>query len=477
MKKDKTSKVCFMVLTIAVLMLFFSSCTKKSADGTIIFTQVPANKPQINITTVASLEHLAESSIFAIEPGQSQIVPVILTEDYFSASSPDISYDGRFMLFAAQKESSDVWQIWEMNLNNLKARQITFFDENCFSPTYLPGGRFVFGKSETASINSAQNSLFTGNLDGTGFSQITFNPQNYSVLSVLQEGRVLAFSRQVVPEEGNGQLMVFRPDGTKQDLFYKGSEGSQIISRATEVGGTKIVFIEAEGDNLENRNIISINYNRPLNSRTNLTSELKGNFLNVSAFQQDNYLVSYRPEGDDFYALYDYSVENKTPSLIYKNEGYNILEVILVEKHERPRKLPSEVNMGVKTGLLVCQDINFYGIESMRKNQAIAQAHKIEIMGIDSSLGVVNVEEDGSFYLKILADTPFRLRTLSDDGKVVKGPGSWIYLRPNERRGCVGCHAGNEQSPFNRQPLSVKKDPDIIPEEIKGIQEQKVELE
>ncbi|NCP21581.1 MAG: hypothetical protein GW847_06245, partial [Zetaproteobacteria bacterium] len=90
-------------------------------------------------------------------------------------------------------------------------------------------------------------------------------------------------------------------------------------------------------------------------------------------------------------------------------------------------------------------------------------ATKIEVLGIDKSLGIVSVEKDGSFYLKIIADTPFRIQTLDQNNRVVKGPGSWLYLRPSERRGCVGCHEDPEQVPENRQPLSANNNPVLIP--------------
>jgi hypothetical protein len=39
----------------------------------------------------------------------------------------------------------------------------------------------------------------------------------------------------------------------------------------------------------------------------------------------------------------------------------------------------------------------------------------------------------------------------------VRGPSDCIYLRPNERWGCVGCHADNELAPYNTQPMAVKE--------------------
>jgi hypothetical protein len=188
-------------------------------------------------------------------------------------------------------------------------------------------------------------------------------------------------------------------------------------------------------------------------------------------------LYTYRLSEDDPYGLYEFDAENKTLGHpINKNNNYNALEAVVVEKHERPKELPSEVDLDVKTGLLLCQDINFTEIKSTDKAASTSKAIKIEVMGIDTSLGTVNVEEDGSFYLKVLADIPFRIKTIDQSGEVVNGPGSWMYLRPNERRGCVGCHEDNEQVPKNRQLLSVKKDPITIPVHLKEVHDNKISL-
>jgi hypothetical protein len=98
-------------------------------------------------------------------------------------------------------------------------------------------------------------------------------------------------------------------------------------------------------------------------------------------------------------------------------------------------------------------------------------------MGIDSSMGIIRVEKDGSFYLKVVADQPFKIRTLDDNNQVVSGTCSWLWLRPNERRGCVGCHEDKEVAPMNQVPLAVKKEPVLIPLIMAEIQEKEVELE
>ena len=162
---------------------------------------------------------------------------------------------------------------------------------------------------------------------------------------------------------------------------------------------------------------------------------------------------------------------------LYKSTVGDILEAVEVVVHERPRILPSEVDMEVRTGLLMCQNINVTGMNPPSGKYSLPAADRIEIIGIDSSLGVVKIEGDGSFYLKVAADMPFRIRTMDEKGNTVNGPGSWYWLRPNERRGCVGCHEDNELVPSNRYSLAVSRQPVAVPVHVTGIREKEVELE
>lgn len=443
----------------------------------MIFTQVAGDLQDINYTTGDSWRHISESRIMALDPENLEKKPKMLTEGFFSACAPQISYDGKQLLFAAQKKQNEIWQIWEMNLENLKIRQITSSKENCIDPAYLPDGRLVFSKFAINDTVKASRPLFTCNRDGSEIRQITFNPHTYFASAVLKDGRILTISRQLYPDQRDAMFMVLRPDGTKQELFYKSIKESELRSRGWETNNGKVIFIESDESNMIGGNLISINYSRPMHSRVNLSSGIKGKFHSICQLKSGKLLVSYRPSNDEPFALYEFDAEKrKLGKAIYKGENYNILEALEVTATERPKKLPSEVDLEVKTGLLLCQDINFTENLSSDQDALTSKAVKIEVMGVDASLGTVAVEEDGSFYLKVLADTPFRIRTINREGNVVNGPGSWMYLRPNERRGCVGCHENNEQVPENRQLLSVKKDPIKIPVFLSEIPDNKISL-
>jgi len=215
-----------------------------------------------------------------------------------------------------------------------------------------------------------------------------------------------------------------------------------------------------------------------LHSRVDLTSGVDGDFCSVLPFGPDRYLVSWRKQDSDHFALYEFDPEKKQlGEMVFSDPEYSIADVALAEAYERPRKLPSEVDMQVKTGLLLCQDINFLNQQLSDKVSDTPKASRIEILGIDTTYGVVDVEIDGSFQLKVMADTPFRIRTLDEKGNDVGGSCSWLWLRPNERRGCIGCHEDPELAPDNRMPLAIQKQPVIVPVHISEIKEKIVDLE
>jgi Hydrazine synthase alpha subunit middle domain len=467
------------IVAIGSCSIFFCSCRQKSMNGMIIFTQDTGKvKKDINFVTGDSWRYTSQTRIVALDPDKAGRSLKILSAGYYSARSPEISTDGKFLLFAAQKKQNDHWQIWEMNLTDFTIRQVTFASENCTDPAYLPGGRLVFSKLSVHDSLKAGHSLYTCNIDGSNIKRITFNPHTYFASAILKDGRILTIDRQLYPDQGDQMFMILRPDGTKAEMFYKGIEGSTLFSRGWETISGKIVFIESGKSDQEGGDIISINYNRPLHSRVNLTSEIKGDFHTVFPLQSGKFLVSYRPSDTNRFALYEFDPVNKIPGkVVYASNDLDAIEAVVVEKHDSPKKLPSEVDMGVKTGLLLCQDINVLGLQSEGNHASLTKASGIEVLGTDSTLGVVQADKDGSFYLKVMADKPFKIQTIDKNGHVLHGPCGWIWLRPNERRGCAGCHEDHEMAPENRVPLSVKKPPVAIPVHINKVVEKKVSLE
>ena len=196
--------IIFLILNCAI----FVSCSKKiSEEINLIITEVPENIGPSDNMGLASHRYFTGARIISIrssDPGSRKI----LTKDFFSACAPEISYDGRSMIFSGQKKENDPWQIWEMNLRNLEYRQVTSSMEECTDPVYLPDGRFVFSKLTINDTVKSAHCLFTCNTDGSGLRQITFSPDNNLATTVLKDGRLLTVKQQLLPAQGDPMLSV-----------------------------------------------------------------------------------------------------------------------------------------------------------------------------------------------------------------------------------------------------------------------------
>lgn len=445
-------------LIIYVYLLFSVSCRNNPEN--IIVVLGDARDVQ-SYETILSSQTL---KIGLINPARPDKPVRILTDNFISACSPEVSFDGKSMIFAGRKDVADPWQIWEMDLNNSKVRNVSPGDENCLYPAYLPGSQVVYSKTIIDDSLRSSLSLFKSALDGTGEQRITFTPSAWYASTTLADGRILT----KCSKDGSGEpdLMVLRPDGTKAELFCKPPH-KLTGCKAVETHEGLIAFTgkEPDGSDLE---LLAVSYNNPFNRTYTKSDQLNADFLSVSSAASGKMLVCYRNNPGEKYRLGEFDNEEGVVRVVYENTMFDVVEAVLTGEKAEPRKLPSEVDKLVKTGLLLCQDVNFPGGQKISK---------IEVEGVDnSSYGTFEPEADGSFYLKVIADMPFRLKTYDDKGEIVDVC-NWMSLRPNERRGCTGCHEDPQVVPENRIPLAVKKSPVIIPVTLEEIEEKIIELE
>jgi hypothetical protein len=429
---------------IASVMLF--SCNSNSYEGMVVAVEL----------TEVKLDSYEGAKLIAIDirnPGK----PVkVLSEDFESAASPSISHDGRYLYFQGKQKGDISWQIWVADLKKASISRVTSLPENCLQPAPLPDGTVIFSR-ETSIKGKLVSDLHRCQMDGSELTRITFNPALNIHASVLQEGRVLYSSSEQYPDSKIPSLMVMRPDGTKSEIYYRGSQESFPFSGGEESADGYIYFVESHGQ------LCRVLHRRPLHTRENLSNALPGVFSAVYPMEESTNLVSYRPNQNDPFALYTFDASTReAPSLLYKGSG-TIKDPILVSvMEERPRILPSPVDPNKPTALLMSQDINHSMLPVNDGIKGDTLADRIRVSTLEGELAVVEVKADGSFYLKLDAETPLRIEALNSQGETVRGPSNWIYLRDNERRACVGCHADPELAPINIQPLAVKEDPVVL---------------
>ncbi|UCF39273.1 MAG: hypothetical protein JSU96_02235 [Acidobacteriota bacterium] len=312
-------------------------------------------------------------------------------------SRPDISFDGTRMLLSALTGPDSVAQIWELNTDSGKPRQMFSSARASFSPHYLPNNRIVYSQlvGEPGEGLGLQSRLFTSELDGSDQTQITFGEGFQRIIQILPDGRILYGSFDS-PEDPPSQIAV-RPDGTEADLY--------VTQRA----------LVASSDEY-----ITFSERLPLAFRKHLRENRPG-FRKTTPLPTD--------DGD-------------------------IVDVFTAASRPRPPIATSVVKPGLDHGWLLCLDASesTFSIPSRE-----VSAVRVWDSAADRLLGSAPVEADGSFFLEVPADRSLRLEIVDAEGKTLAEQGSGIWVRPNESRGCIGCHEDRTLSPENRIPLAVSK--------------------
>jgi hypothetical protein len=129
--------------------------------------------------------------------------------------------------------------------------------------------------------------------------------------------------------------------------------------------------------------------------------------------------------------------------------------------HLPPKTLWSTLKPQERTGSFI--SLNAYQCSTAHGERLPTPISRVRVtvlkapMNTVETLGEVPVEQDGSFYLAVPVDQPLRFALLDQSGKTIMEQSSWIWVRPGEEHGCVGCHEDKAVAPSNRWPLTLKR--------------------
>lgn len=141
---------------------------------------------------------------------------------------PDVSYDGKRVLFAWKKsDRQDDYHLYEMDLESRQVRQLTQgLGVADYEAVYLPGGDILFNSSRCVQTVDCWwtevSNLYRCDKDGKFIRRLTFDQVHNNFPTVTEDGRIL-YTRweyndrsQIYPQP----LLQMMPDGTGQTEFY-----------------------------------------------------------------------------------------------------------------------------------------------------------------------------------------------------------------------------------------------------------------
>ncbi len=212
-RRHRVGKIVRVATTLFALLAssFLGQAWAVDAGDAIVVTQLPlAGDAERQATDTAGM-------LPATWGDRARIVLVTatgnvrsLTDGFHSAADPDISFDGKSMLFAARRAAGDDWNIFESNLDGTGLLQITRDAGNCRSPVYqgtlytlnsTEPWRHIAFVSDLAGERNEQGdavstSVYSCNLDGSALRRLTMNPSSDVDPTVLPDGRLLFASWQ-----------------------------------------------------------------------------------------------------------------------------------------------------------------------------------------------------------------------------------------------------------------------------------------
>jgi hypothetical protein len=421
----------------------------------IIFVQAP-------VVSASESRFPQGSRLVRLAPGPKPQAVLNLTTEFFAAADPYVSFDGTKVVFAAQEHRGGSWQVWEMNADGSGKRQVTRLSGDCLRPAYLAREGIVFTFRESG---HAVSQVYVCKLDGSEAHPITFGPGNFQVETVLKDGRVLvSASSPLAPEaKQSAELYTLRHDGTGLASFRCDHRHPAVRSQATELDDGSVVFVKSThpqrgvGGELAaiRRGALHNSSISPLQSISWSPRPLEARELIVA---RKNMAPGSSPGRFDLYT-FD-SARGQFGELIYRDPKLSSVEAVPVAAHSVPRWYWSTLNPKAHAGYFVCLDSRHSG--DVPQGRISAPIARVRVLLLDSTtsqeraLGEAPVEKDGSFYIAVPPDRPVRFELLDASGKVIRAQRSWIWARPGEERGCVGCHEDKAVAPENRWPLALR---------------------
>ena len=430
----------------------------------------------------------------------------VLTSAFHSACDPEISFDGRRMLFAAKRSATDPWNIYEMAVDGSSIRQITRGVGNCRSPAYQatlytivskePWYQITFVSDAAGTMNEDGSGpathLYSCKLDGSAVRRLTYNLSSDWDPFLMEDGRLLfaSWQRSRPVDDLLGRVLLFAVniDGADFSLFADPA-GRRIKHMPCVSAGGLVVFVEADRVPWDGAGQLAcVTMRRPLHSYRPITRADDGLFHSPSPLPDGAILVSRRPHRGGTHAVGRLDPETGRWQTVFDDPGYHDIQAqcvyprpkadgrssVVMEQDPQGRKYPN--------GKLYCLNVYLTDLEKrawlpagtvkrLRVLEGIplraaaqdtrplsgkaeagarpgATANGLAPVSQRRLLGEIDVCDDGSFHLTVPANTPIELQILDGDGLALRSCG-WIWVKNREPRGCIGCHEDGELVPEN----------------------------
>lgn len=358
-----------------------------------------------------------------------------LAPDFAASADPNISFDGKSVLFAGKKAAGDPWQIWEVDLDDGTVRRIVNAKEDVVRPMYLPEGRVVFAHKRGGNLV-----IEAAAMSGEKPLGLFYAPGSAMPTDVLRDGRILFEATYPLGYGETPETYTVYSDGSGVES-YRCDHGKPRYS-ARETASGDIVFTRGRG---------LARFTSPLAHDIEISAPVGEYAGDVVELADGEWLLSYRADAKSPFALKRWKPGAATLTSVANEANASLVQAVPVAARTVPNRHPSGLHPWTYANLLT---LNAYTSKSKFPAGSIAQVrlYSQDAAGKPLALGSAPVEKDGSFFVQVPGDRPLQFELLDSSGRTLKKEAGWWYARAGEQRICVGCHAGPERAPDNAVP-------------------------
>jgi HEAT repeat protein len=419
--------------------------------------------------------------LYLVKPLGPDAKPRLLVDAGKGAiGSPSASFDGKSIYAAMALGDDSFFHIYRVPLDGGKPERLTSGPYHDIDPSELPDGRIVFTSTRIGSFEEYHNppsrALYVMNTDGTRIEPITFTLIFDNEPKVMADGRIAFIRTDNFFDRGKveTQLHVIRPDGTDGYTELGANTGADYGGRLRGLGygspapmpDGKLACISTQGNFIAPAGGADRQF-RPLPGSLGDLAPLPDGRLLATVLERDA-----RRMNSEKIAVID-PRDNKLTSVYESTEG-SVHSPIYVGPRPRPTVIPEQVDRKqvgtpTATGFLNCQNVrltrktkaDWEQVRAIRVLGALAlttrssHSHIVHAGHETVELGTVPLAPDGSFSVEVPADMPIMLQAVDAEGRSELNEMSWIYVRPGERRSCIGCHHARGATPAPQSSMSL----------------------
>ena len=412
-------------------------------------------------------------------------------------SNPELSWDGRRLLFCFKGQPQGNTSIYEIGIDGRNLRRVTDPGPTCIdykgnhngqhdtAPAYLPDGRIVFLSTRQSGLVPCNNTgvavLHVMNADGSDIHPISVNFVNEFDPAVLPDGRILYGRWEYVDKNALTiqSLWTCNPDGSQETALYANNMVfPEALLDARPVPGSPFLVATLAKHNGPPRGSIAfldprVGKNEP-KALTNLEHPDKpthdlGDSCEPWPLNEDTVIFSGHPSGTKRNAIQIIDRAGHRVTLL-DDPDICLHSPMLVKPRPVPPVIPVATDRKATTGRFLVQDV-YRGLDGVKRGdvkwlRVIEETSRVSpsTMGgspynqtflvsaalafsVKNYLGIVPVSKEGSAYFEVPAGRTLYLQALDADHRLVQSMRTFIQAAPGTTRSCVGCHEDKSSAP------------------------------